>query len=313
MRYMVLGSEGFLGRSVCRELLLHTRESIIKLDRVMPVRDNPRFRCFKTDTSRTGEILKLCDRLCPDIVFNFSGTYETACRDTLFRINCFAPIEFLEQSRGRRFRLVLMGSAAEYGESNRMVRIKESAPLAPVSDYGVSKACQTLMALRIAKKSPWPQVIIARGFNLIGPGMSDRFFLGAFALQIARIEKGLQPPVIRVGNLESFRDLLPVASFSRYIRILSGRCAPSQAYNICTGRATKVGSVLENLLKLSSVKNIAVISRKDNSQSRDIRWSVGDCSKLSRFIKVSVSEGDLMDTFRKTLDWYRDKAGRYGK
>lgn len=303
---MILGSEGFLGKSVCHELLSHTKSLIIKVDRIMPLKESPRAQCFKVDITRTREILKLCDRSCPDVIFNFTGTYDTTSKEKLFRINCLAPIKLLEASVGKRFRLVLMGSAAEYGPVSGKIKVKEDFPLSPISDYGISKACQTLMALSIARKNSWPQVVIARGFNIIGPGVSSRLFLGAFALQIAKIENGLQPPILRVGNLESYRDLLPVTLFSRYVRFLAENRSPSQVYNVCTGRPTKIKTVLEKLLSISNVKNIKIISKEDDSQSSDITWSVGDCSKLSRFIKISVSESDFIDTLHRTLDWYRD-------
>ena len=53
-------------------------------------------------------------------------------------------------------------------------------------------------------------VIALRLLNHSGPGQDERFVVPNFAVQIARIEKGLIEPKLSVGNLEVERDFLDV-------------------------------------------------------------------------------------------------------
>jgi GDP-4-dehydro-6-deoxy-D-mannose reductase len=91
-------------------------------------------------------------------------------------------------------------------------------------------------------------VIALRLFNHIGPGQRPGFALPDFARQIARIEAGLQPPRLLVGNLSARRDFLDVRDVAHaYLAaILSGR--PGATYNVGSGEARSVRAVLDLLL-----------------------------------------------------------------
>ena len=50
------------------------------------------------------------------------------------------------------------------------------------------------------------EVVIARSFNHAGPGQDDRFVFPSMARQLVRMRRGEADPVLRVGNLEVYRD-----------------------------------------------------------------------------------------------------------
>ena len=88
--------------------------------------------------------------------------------------------------------------------------ISESAPLLPPSPYGLSKLAQDQLALHAAarrghgrRRSRARSITRARA-------RTRRSRSPSFARQIARIEAGLAPPIIRVGNLDARRDLTDV-------------------------------------------------------------------------------------------------------
>ena len=57
--------------------------------------------------------------------------------------------------------------------------------------------------------------IIARPFSHTGPGQAPVFAVPAFARQLARIEAGIDPAILKVGNLSARRDLLDVRDVVR--------------------------------------------------------------------------------------------------
>jgi GDP-4-dehydro-6-deoxy-D-mannose reductase len=68
-----------------------------------------------------------------------------------------------------------------------------------------------------------------------------------FARQIARIEAGLAPPVLRVGNLRAERDFSDVRDVVRGYALLAERGAAGEVYNLCSGAATSVGAIVDML------------------------------------------------------------------
>lgn len=123
-----------------------------------------------------------------------------------------------------------------------------TAPL-PLNPYAASKAAADLLAYQYAAGGL--SVIRARPFNHTGPGQSEKFVLPGFAAQVARIEAGLQPPVVETGNLDAQRDFLDVEDvIGAYLALLGlpGELQRGQAYNIASGSAVAVGDLLASLL-----------------------------------------------------------------
>ncbi|SDN47984.1 GDP-4-dehydro-6-deoxy-D-mannose reductase [Methylobacterium phyllostachyos] len=92
--------------------------------------------------------------------------------------------------------------------------------------------------------------VVLRPFNHIGPGQDERFVVASFAGQIARIEAGLVPPCLEVGNLSSYRDFLDVADVAQAYVDLIGRAetlADGSVFNISSGQPRTIASVLEDL------------------------------------------------------------------
>ena len=108
---------------------------------------------------------------------------------------------------GRACRVLVVSSSQVYAVSDDP--IDENTPLVPASPYGLSKLAQDQLAGQ-AWKEDGLDVVIARPFNHAGPRQSAEFVVSSFARQIARIEAGLAPPELRVGNLDTRRDMTDV-------------------------------------------------------------------------------------------------------
>lgn len=300
MKYIIFGSEGFLGNALVHLLSGTSGTEVVRVDTV-PLPDKA---YYQINISETDKLIAFCDREQPDVIINLAGSFKAATREEMFEVNCFSPLRFLEKSAGKKQRLILIGSAAEYGINTGRNKIVESTPLLPVSDYGISKACQTFLAMSAFTRSCFPELIITRPFNIIGPGVSERLFLGAFAAQIARIEKGLRPPVIKVGNIETYRDLLTVSGVAQGIKLIAEKGKAGEIYNLCSGKPQKISTVLEKLL---SFAKLAIKIEPDPIlfKTNDTAYSVGDNQKIIALGMSTVSEKEIEESLRDTLDWYR--------
>lgn len=152
--------------------------------------------------------------------------------------------------------LVFAGTSEAYGEAfnHSAMPLDEHAPLLPRSLYAATKAAADLALGQMAHDGL--KTVRFRPFNHTGPGQGADFVVPAFAAQIARIEAGLAPPVIHVGNLDARRDFLDVRDvIAAYETVLLGQGFPSGAvFNLSSGKPRRIGDVLDGLLALSNVE-----------------------------------------------------------
>jgi GDP-4-dehydro-6-deoxy-D-mannose reductase len=145
--------------------------------------------------------------------------------------------------------------------------------------------------------------LIARPFPHTGPGQAATFAVPSFARQLARIERGLAPPVISVGNLSSSRDLLDVRDVVRaYAGLLeSGRAGGT--YNVATGHPLLMSEVLD---RLRAQCRVATTVEQDPSRFRAAE--ISRCSGDSFLLRSEVhwsAQIPLDITLRDTLQYWR--------
>ena len=149
-------------------------------------------------------------------------------------------------------RFIQIGSGEVYGGSAAAGAdlIDEAAPLQPHNLYAVTKAAADLLIGQMAAQGL--DAVRFRTFNHTGPGQATDFAVPAFAAQIARIEAGLQEPVIFVGDLAAMRDFCDVRDVVRaYAQAALARRRPAPVINLAGGHSCSVRSVLDRLLALS--------------------------------------------------------------
>jgi GDP-4-dehydro-6-deoxy-D-mannose reductase len=167
-------------------------------------------------------------------------------------------------------RVLLIGSAAEYGPA-RIPRIGEDQPCAPTTTYGRAKLCQTLLARHYHRSWGVP-VMIARPFNVIGPGMSSCTVVGAICEQLAAARAD---GVVKLGNLDSARDFLDVRDVAAACWQIARRGAPGQVYNVCRGEAHTIRDVAALAIAISGIR-VTVKSDAARFKAGDFDYSCGD-------------------------------------
>jgi nucleoside-diphosphate-sugar epimerase len=144
-------------------------------------------------------------------------------------------------------------SSAEYGHvPASAIPVKETQPLQPLHPYGISKVCLDLIAREYYLDYKVPAVNV-RLFNTTGPGKTNDA-PSDFVRQLIRINKGLQQPVMEVGNLKPRRAFLDVNDTVRGFYLAALKGTPGEAYNLCADGTHLIGDLLRTAIQLSGVK-----------------------------------------------------------
>ena len=233
-----------------------------------------------TDPDRIGAAL---EGEAPDAIIHLAAMSSVALSwrepHLCYRLNFIGTRNLLRAARRHSpsARILLVGSADEYAPTTPGTKpLGEETPLRPRSPYARTKAAAELLGQSAAAEGEL-EVVRIRAFNHTGAGQPDHFVASSFARQVARIQLGLQEPVMRVGNLESVRDFLHVDDVLRaYLALLDPK-VPADVYNIASGRATTIQEVLDRLIQIAG---IAPRVERDPERFRDTDWLVGDPSHL---------------------------------
>jgi len=187
----------------------------------------------------------------PDWIYHLAAqSYPSESWDSpihTMRINVEGTINVLEAARHYtpKARIHIAGSSAEYGWVRpEEVPIKETHSLRPASPYGVSKVAAELTGLQY-HDSFGMHVLVTRSFNHVGPRQGDRCSIQTFCQQMARIELGLQEPIIKVGNLDAKRDFTHTTDAARAFYLLLEKAPPGEVYNLCSGNPVRIGDIVE--------------------------------------------------------------------
>ena len=252
---LVTGARGFAGSHLVDRLL--PRERVAGWHRPgAPPPSRPGLDWHPVDVTDRAAVRAALETLRPSRIYHLAGAsrVDTSWSNAAphLEINVRGTHYLLEAVRELHLscRVLVVTSALVYKPSEDP--LTEDHPLVPVSPYGVTKLAEDQLALRAAWESGL-DVVVARPFNHVGPRQDIYFSVPSFARQIARIESGLAAPEIRVGNLESRRDLTDVRdTVAAYVRLMESGVA-GRPYNVCTGTAFRIRDVLDRLVRLSTV------------------------------------------------------------
>jgi GDP-4-dehydro-6-deoxy-D-mannose reductase len=204
---------------------------------------------------------------------------------------------------GRPCRVLVTGSATIYAPAT--AALTEDSPIAPNTPYGTSKLAQEMVALAAWREHGIP-AIVARSFNHIGPLQSPAFAAAGFARQLARIEAGLAPPVISVGNLEAQRDIADVRDTVRAYLALMRAGSPGQVYNVCSGRTISIRQILDGLMARVALP-VAVELDPARMRPADTPIVLGSHARLTADTGWAPAHS-LDDTLDTLLAYWRDQV-----
>jgi GDP-4-dehydro-6-deoxy-D-mannose reductase len=223
--------------------------------------------------------------------------------------NIRGQLNLLEAVRrsARAVRVLVIGSNEEYGAPRPdELPFTEESPLRPNNPYAVSKVAQDFLGLQYYL-AYGVEVVRVRPFNHTGPGQAPHFVVPAFASQVARIEVGLQPPVMQVGNLAAARDFTDVRDIVRAYHLAATEGEPGDVYNLASGRAESVQGLLGTLLSYARVE-IRVEIDPDRYRPVDVPVAYGSAEKFRRRTGWSP-QIPFEQTLWDTLEYWREQVG----
>jgi GDP-4-dehydro-6-deoxy-D-mannose reductase len=172
-----------------------------------------------------------------------------------FESNVMGSLHLFEAARHmkRLPTIVSACSSAEYGHvPPAAIPVREGQALRPLHPYGISKVCLDLLAREYFLDYKIP-VVNLRLFNTTGPGKTNDA-PSDFVRQLIRIKKGLQPPVIEVGNLKPRRAFLDVRDTVRGFYLAAVKGKRGESYNLCAASTHEISAILRTAIRLSGVK-----------------------------------------------------------
>lgn len=312
MKALITGISGFVGSHLAEYLLAHTDWQIAgtvygPYQNIQGFCD--RLELYPAELSRLPVVEFVLDQARPDVLFHLAAMAVTgrSWRDPAMtlQINIGMQANVLQAivNLGLDCRVIVIGSSEEYGAALASDGpIGEETPFRPLNPYAVSKVAQDMLGLQY-HLSHGLDTVRVRPFNHIGPRQGLGFVVPDFASQVARIEDGLQAPVLRVGNLEAQRDFTDVRDVVRayYLLAINGRSG--EVYNVGSGRAHAIQEILDCFLAESLVP-IRVEPDADRLRPSDIPKVVCDYSRLGACagwqptIAFEQSLADVLDDWR---------------
>ena len=208
----------------------------------------------------------------PDSVANPRGTYEVNFLGTLNVLECLREIGF-------KGRFIFVSSGDAYGlVATDHLPVQEDMPLMPRNPYAVSKAAAEALCYQWSQTGGF-EVIVARPFNHIGPGQSERFALSDFAKQIANMRHRKDDKKLSVGNIEVTRDFLDARDVIRAYDALFKGGSNANVYNICSSREYLLSDLVRRLIQISGV-DIAIEVDASRWRPAEQTRMVGSNTKL---------------------------------
>jgi GDP-4-dehydro-6-deoxy-D-mannose reductase len=240
----------------------------------------------------------------PDTIYHLAGAPHVGSSFTNpaepLAINAVATHYLLDAAAAHvpRARLVVVTSAMIYARSD--APHTETSPLIPSSPYAVSKLAQDRLASVAASEGL--DAVIARPFNHTGARQDPSFSIPGFAEQIARIEADERGTTLRVGNLDAERDITDVRDVADAYALIAERGQRGEAYNVCSGKAWRIGDLLEQLLAQAR-RRIEIEVDRDRLRPIELPRLVGDNTRLRALgwaprIAVEQMLADVLDYWR---------------
>lgn len=197
-------------------------------------------------------------------------------------------------------------------------KIKEDTPLRPNNPYGVSKAASDMYVLERAS-SVGLKTFLTRAFSHTGPRRGSNFSISSDAIQIARILRGEQEPVIKVGNMKSkrivadVRDIVDVY-YQLMLAYFENRIKSGEIFHIAGNELFEIQHYLDIMLDLSGLEGrVKQEIEPKYFRKIDIPVQIPDDSKVRELlnwkpkIKIEKTLKDLVNYWINRLQLEENK------
>jgi GDP-4-dehydro-6-deoxy-D-mannose reductase len=287
-RILMTGASGFVGRRLAPALRAAYPTAALATIARSPSETCPGWTTFCVDLADADGLNEAVGSWRPNLVVHLAAQssvgQQAALAEATWRINSVGALNLARAiARTAPESMVFNVSTGEvYGSSFLNGPASETTPLSPHGAYARSKAAAEAIFEDLLPIES--RLVTVRPLNHTGAGQHERFVLPSFAAQIARIEAGLVPPKLQVGNLGVERDFLDVRDvIDAYLLILAGAEAlPRRAvFNVASGQPRRIGDLLDVMVR-ASTRPFDVEMDPARLRSAEIPRIVGDASAVRR-------------------------------
>jgi dTDP-4-amino-4,6-dideoxygalactose transaminase/nucleoside-diphosphate-sugar epimerase len=266
---LITGAGSFTGTHLAKYLSSLSVGPIVGADLTEGVGGIPIVRFQRCDIRNGAEVRELLESVRPEVVYHLAASGDENDPEGLFRANiegAWHVLNACRQLQEPRPRVLLVGSAAGYGEQPvEVATLQEDMPTCPNTLYGFSREAELALG-QLARRRWGLPVFLCRPFNLVGPGLSERYAPAAILrrlLALSRAETTLFP----LRNRHAIRDFLDVRDAVRAYYLILKQGRPGVIYNIGCGRGVGLTEVTQQLARL--VGRSIRITEGDGTQALD--------------------------------------------
>src|ERR1700688_2717942 len=281
MRYLVTGGAGFIGSNTVDELVRRGHDVVVlddlsagKAENLAQVKSKIK---LIQDSVTNLDAMREASRGVDCVIHLAAQTsVPRSVKDPIETnlINVNGTLNVLVAARDAKIkRVVFASSCAVYGKTS-VLPICESAGLAPISPYGITKQVGEAYG-SVFQELYGLEFVSLRYFNVFGPRQDPGSpYSGVLSLFNAALLDGTQPTVY--GDGEQSRDFVYVGNVVEAILLAAeAKRAPGLAINIGTGNRCTLNQTLALLEKITGRPTRA---KYDSAREGDIRDSQADIS-----------------------------------
>ena len=329
-KILITGGAGFIGSAVIREIINHSQDSVINVDKLTyagnlkaleAVEGDSRYQFEKVDICNKEEMQRIFAQYQPDAIMHLAAESHVDRSingsEDFIQTNIVGTYTLLEVAREYwqqlpknkkdTFRFHHISTDEVYGDlHNSEERFTESTAYAPSSPYSASKASSDHL-VRAWQRTYGLPTIITNCSNNYGPYQHPEKLIPRMILNALEGK-----PLTIYGNGQQIRDWLYVEDHARALYQVLQSAKVGETYNI-GGNNEKtnlqvVQTICQLLEKLAPQKTKGIQQYQDlitfvqDRPGHDLRYAI-DASKIQQQLNWSPKESFETGMY-KTVEWY---------
>jgi nucleoside-diphosphate-sugar epimerase len=290
-RILVTGATGFVGSCVY-EMLQRDGHDLKGTTKSKP--HGNKAYCNIEDKSAVADLI---NEFNPEIIIHAAAISSvTSSESHEYYLSNTIGTENILNSLNRsneRVRFIFVSTAGVYGNQDTD-SLSETLCPKPVHHYGMSKFCCERL---LPNYTDVIDYTIIRPFNIIGPNQSADFIVPKLSRAFVARE-----PVLRLGNLDVYRDYLDIKEACAIIRHIAFRDeAIGETYNLCSGVPVALKELLALFQKITG-HDIEIEVAPEFVRKNEVWRLTGDATKLRALIGNSIPTIPIEQSIQRIVE-----------